>query len=168
VISSEQVDKIIPALVSALAELTDVGKGRKAKIAMKGGGEYSYTYADLHDVLEAVRPKLKANGLVVIQEPFTENGGTAVSTTFVHTSGQWIESRPLRLPAGNDAQSHGSAITFARQVPAVRPARSGDGGRRRREGEDCPTRTAPVDPQREAAAEAFERIRRAKGTSTAE
>lgn len=109
-ISSTDTSEIVPALVAALATMEDIPKTRTADM-----GKYKYTFADLADVLGYLRPKLAEHGLAVVQEPFTDDKGTSVSTTILHKSGQWIESRPLRLPAGSDAQSHGSAITFARR-----------------------------------------------------
>lgn len=114
-IASSDTSKIIPALVAALGQMEDIAKTRTANIQTKTGPGYKYTFADLSDVLGYARPLLTANGLAVFQEPFTDGNGTSVSTTILHTSGQWIESRPLRLPSGGDAQSHGSAITFARR-----------------------------------------------------
>lgn len=118
-ISSEKVDQIIPAMTAALAKLEDVEKKRTAHIQTKSGVSYEYSYADLSDVLDAARPALHEHGLVVVQEAFTDASGTAVSTTFLHSSGQWIESRPLRLPVGSDAQSHGSSITYGRRYQLV-------------------------------------------------
>lgn len=112
---SAEVDQIIPAFVALLSELEDITKTRTAKIPTKTGGEYRYTYADLGDVLDVSRAKAAAQGLAITQEPQTDEHGTAVATHVLHVSGQWLEYEPLRLPTGNDAQSHGSAITFARR-----------------------------------------------------
>jgi hypothetical protein len=113
-ISSPDTDKIIPALVAALNQMSDIPKTHKADIPTKTGGKYTYTFADLKDVLSYLRPVLKEHGLAVFQMAYTDTG-TAVATTLLHESGQWIESPPLRLPSGQDAQSHGSSITFGRR-----------------------------------------------------
>lgn len=114
-IRSDDVSAIVPALVMVLGSMEDIVKTRTAKIPTKSGSEYKYTFADLADLLGYVRPKLAANGLAVTQTAMTDDKGTCVSTTILHSSGQWVEFEPLRLPTGTDAQSHGSSITFARR-----------------------------------------------------
>ena len=49
--SSEQIDQLAAALVCAQAEFPTVTKTKVARVPTKGGGEYSYRYADLPDVL---------------------------------------------------------------------------------------------------------------------
>jgi hypothetical protein len=47
-----------------------ITKGKTATVRMseaKGGGTYSYNYADLGDVLGSVRPVLAAHGLALVQ-----------------------------------------------------------------------------------------------------
>ena len=114
-IASEDTSKIIPALVKALGGMEDIARTRTAEIPTKSGGKFTYEYADLHDVLAYLRPRLAEHGLAVTQSAFTLDGNTAVSSTLLHESGQWIESPPLRLPAGSDAQAHGSSISYSRR-----------------------------------------------------
>lgn len=100
------------ALVAALSELTTVTKGNTAKIPTKDGGSYSYTYADLSDVVCLTRPALAAHGLVALT-PIVE--GPAVRVLIVHTSGEELDLGGFPFAAGRDAQSHGSAVTYARR-----------------------------------------------------
>ena len=59
----------------------------------------------------------RSHGLSYLQEAFTDdNGSPAIVTRLMHSSGEWIETRPMILASNNnDAQSQGSAITYARR-----------------------------------------------------
>jgi hypothetical protein len=114
--SSEQIGELSSALVKALGEMTDVRKGREAKVPTKAGSSYSYKYADLADTIQSVRPTLALYGLAVMQNVSTGNPDLVlISTTILHTSGQWITFDPLALPAGRTAQETGSAISYGRR-----------------------------------------------------
>lgn len=105
---------IYAALVAAQAEFPDVTKAKTANT-----GTYSYRYADLADVLDAVKPVLKAHGLAVIQDAVTEERGIGVTTIVIHESGEALKFGPLVLPYGNSPQAAGSAITYARRYALV-------------------------------------------------
>ena len=115
--SSEQIDQLAAALVSAQAEFPTVTKTKVARVPTKGGGEYAYRYADLPDVLAAVQPVLTKHGLAVIGFPDTtaEGGKPALTTRLVHISGQWIEATVELFLSQETPQGQGSAITYARR-----------------------------------------------------
>jgi hypothetical protein len=72
-------------------------------------------YADLASVWEACRKALTDHGLSVVQMPEPLDGGVALRTTLLHTSGQSITGLlPLAFDPGK-MQSLGSAITYARR-----------------------------------------------------
>lgn len=86
---------------------------------------FSSKYADLSSVISATQLALAKNGLVVMQSPIFDlaEQKAGVSTMLAHSSGQWL-SNDLLLPATMrakegvqrfDAQSVGSAITYARR-----------------------------------------------------
>jgi hypothetical protein len=107
---------IATALIEAQAEIANPTKNKTARIPTKSGGSYTYTYADLGDVLDAVKPVLNRHGLCVVQEAATDIPGmVGVTTRILHTSGEWIEYAALEMPSGSDAQSVGSAVTYARR-----------------------------------------------------
>lgn len=106
---------IAAAFAAAQATMPDITKGRKAKVEMKGGGSYSYSYADLSDVLEAVRPILGANGLFISQDVIRRAQMIDTYTTLGHTSGQHVTFGPMSFDAGGTPQSAGSAVTYARR-----------------------------------------------------
>ena len=73
-------------------------------------------YAPLNDVLNLVRPILSKHGLSVVQAPSGDGENIIVTTTLLHSSGEYIEFPPLVLKADKPtAQGAGSAITYARR-----------------------------------------------------
>lgn len=103
------------AFAAAQAEFPPITKGQKADIPTKSGGSYSYTYADLTEILDAVVPILNKHGLSLSQPAVTEGDRFGVHTRIFHTSGHEYDFGVLLLPGGNTAQSAGSAITYARR-----------------------------------------------------
>ena len=104
-----------------IGELTDALS--KAQGSMKPAPKKSLqshlktNYADLESVWESCRAALAANGLAVIQMPFTpeEGGGLGMETILSHSSGQWITSKFVMPTAKQDAWAIGSAATYARR-----------------------------------------------------
>jgi len=105
--TSETVTAILEAL--AAAELTNPPKSARADT-----GSFSYTYAPLDEVLAAVRPGLRKQGVTITQAAGSVDGQPAVVTRLFHVSGEWLEAGPLVLPGGT-AQAIGSAITYGRR-----------------------------------------------------
>jgi hypothetical protein len=107
---SASIEDLSAALVKALGEMRDITKGQKAN-----AGTYSYTYADLAAVLEVARPALAKHGCAVTQTAETSRDSVTVWTTVLHTSGQFVTSKPVRFPPGATPQQTGSAVTYARR-----------------------------------------------------
>lgn len=108
---SEQTDKIAPAWVAALNELADVKRSETAN-----AGSYSYSYATLASAAQQARSVLAKHELAVHQEAIGDTlGSVQVRTTAWHSSGQWIESEPLTMPAKGGPQDVGSAISYCRR-----------------------------------------------------
>lgn len=107
---------LMTALAKAQQEFAPIVKNKKNY--NKG------TYADLTAILEAVKPALLAHGIVILQSPVTrylENNLFVVDivTTICHgESGETFEG-VLSMPAKNDAQAIGSAITYGRRYALV-------------------------------------------------
>lgn len=109
---SENFGELAKALATAQGAFKPVYKNRTAKIPMKAGGQYSYKYADLSDVMDAVKEALSANGLAIVQT----TDGICLFTMLVHSSGQWLQGRvPLIWAEGGGPQQLGSALTYARR-----------------------------------------------------
>jgi ERF superfamily len=111
---SERIDELAAALSAAQGEMESVSKTESAEIPGKDGKRgFSYDYADLPGVVDAVRPILAKHGLSVAQFPVT---GPALVTQVMHSSGQWMRGT-VDLPVGPNvtAQALGSAITYLRR-----------------------------------------------------
>ena len=99
------------AFVAAQAEMPPIPKNKTVQT-----NNFSYSYADLPDILDAVRPVLVKHGLGIGQTVEASGPGTvAVTTRIYHSAGHAETFGPLTLPAGSNAQSAGSAITYARR-----------------------------------------------------
>ena len=105
------------ALAAARAEFPEIPRRRVATVRMKTGGSYSYDYADLADVFQAVTPSLSAHGLSIMQWPADD--GSHIVTALMHASGQSIERRwPIKAMQGrdlSDAMSFQSAVQVAKR-----------------------------------------------------
>lgn len=110
--ASSEVDQLAPALVAALAEMPTIPKHRTATVAAKAGGGYSYSYADISDILAAVRPILARHGLALFQLVGTDN----LTTVVMHVSGQYIGSQ-CSLPDATGKEL-GAALTYLRRYAA--------------------------------------------------
>jgi hypothetical protein len=106
----ERVIDWMEAFTKAQAEFPTIAQTKTADM-----GTYSYTYADLGDIIDAVRPILIKHDLAFAQSAVTLDGKIGVETRIYHTSGHVEIFGPLYLPAGNDARSAGSAVTYARR-----------------------------------------------------
>lgn len=114
---SEMQSQTIGALADALAKaqgaMESPAKTKRAKIESQKGS-YSYTYADLADVIEATKKPLSANGLSVAQIISYDGSGLILTTQLQHASGEWLRST-YPLPLHQRPQDQGSAITYARR-----------------------------------------------------
>lgn len=112
---SESIANIAKALAAARANFGPVTKNQKAN-----AGKYAYDYADLALILSAVDPALAAAEIAPYQSVKIEGQKCTVTTTLLHSSGEWIESDPLTLSAADDRpQSLGSCATYARRYSLV-------------------------------------------------
>lgn len=139
---SEQESELGKALAQVQAELPEVKKERTAKVQMKQGGEYSYTYADLASISAQVLPLFAKNGLSWLTMPtIDDHGHFVLRYELLHSSGESrVGHYPLPDPSAK-AQEMGSAITYARRytlcsVAGVVPEDDDDG----RMAQHAPTR----------------------------
>jgi hypothetical protein len=105
---SESIAKLADALAKAQKHF---GKAVKDKTA--GAGRFSYSYADLNSVLEAVKDALSEQGLSVVQSPV---GVSGLVTQLMHASGEYLRTfMDMPIKDNMDPQKRGSAITYARR-----------------------------------------------------
>jgi hypothetical protein len=103
------------ALAKAQGEFPQIHKNKTATVRMKAGGTYTYTYADLADILAAVRPVLAKHGLALIQRLEHTGGQPAIRTELRHTEGAVIAaSFPIGTTNGTP-QELGSLLTYLRR-----------------------------------------------------
>ena len=109
---SEQINEIATALVVAQGLIQNPTKS-------VSNAFFKSKYADLAGVIDVCRPAFTEAGIAVIQAPSTtDDGSIAVTTTLVHTSGQWMSeqiSMAIDPSAKNPAQAAGSLITYLRR-----------------------------------------------------
>ena len=72
-------------------------------------------FASLESAITTAAPQLAAHGLAVTQTLSWDGSNDLLTTTLMHTSGQWIVDGQRLFLNKEDAQSHGSAITYARR-----------------------------------------------------
>lgn len=73
-------------------------------------------YADLGNVIDAIKPALVQHGLWFIQTVHNVPGCAAVETIIMHSSGESLSCGVVSIPVNKlDAQGFGSALTYARR-----------------------------------------------------
>jgi ERF superfamily protein len=103
---SASVVALVKALAEAQAEMEAPKKSKTAKL-----GTYSYQYADLAAVRDAYRGPLSKRGLVVSHSLTPVDGHVVLTTSLLHTSGEWIAS-DYPIPSYDKPQEQGSALTY--------------------------------------------------------
>ena len=112
---SDQVNEIASALCKA-QEIMPKAKmsGKNLRFENKAAG-ITGAFANLDDVLDAVRASLTKNGIAFTQHAYSIGGEVGVETMLAHTSGQWMRSR-FGVPSGkHDAQAYGSIVSYCRR-----------------------------------------------------
>lgn len=109
---SDSIKNLSGALIKAQAEMPTVKMNKENKFL-------HYKYATLGAVIDAYRPILAKYELGVVQLPVNEGEKLGVSTTLIHSSGEWIEDTVLissdEQKGLSIAQSAGVAITYLRR-----------------------------------------------------
>lgn len=112
-IRSDSINEIAAALAAAQAKFPTIAKDKKARI-QSAKGAYEYKYADLADVLSAIRPALTEAGIAICQSTDIAEKGYVMETTLIHSSGQWIGSRIL-LDRWPEPKQLGIEMTYLRR-----------------------------------------------------
>jgi hypothetical protein len=109
------------ALIAAQQQFGDITKDKSVEVAGKTKEgrlfKYSYTYANLGSVLDAVMPALHENGLTLVQAMELQDGVPGIVTILMHDGS---ESRvqsftPIYWADKTDTQKYGGAITYCRR-----------------------------------------------------
>lgn len=131
---SPEIDQLAGGLAAAQLAFGKVIKTHRANVESRreGARSYSYDYAPLSEVLDAVMPALNQNGIALLQPPLLGKTSGVITTLLMHVSGQWFRN-DFRLPVENfDPQAIGSVITYLRRytiqsILGVAPEHDDDG-----------------------------------------
>jgi hypothetical protein len=104
------------ALAIVQSNMPQVGKDKSASIR-SDKGSYTYKYADLASILDAVSPVAAAQGFSFMAAPTLSAGGTFVLRyCLLHEGGhREVGEYPLPDPSRSTPQQIGSGITYARR-----------------------------------------------------
>lgn len=118
------------ALAAFQADLPSVAKGNTAKVPTKAGGSYSYDYADLTDVSAAILPALAKQGLAWLTALDTaDDGNIVLRWELMHgASNEQVSGKVPVGRAGQDWQTLGGAVTYARRYCLVAATGVAPGG----------------------------------------
>ena len=108
---SEQIDKLMPAVVKAWASI-------EAAVKNSTNPHLKNHYADLSSLMDAIKKPMADNGLAVFQPVSSMEGdlpGAIVETYIMHTSGQWMMSSFSMVSNDRKPQAIGATITYARR-----------------------------------------------------
>jgi hypothetical protein len=107
---SEAIDLFAASFAKAQGEMSGATK-EKVNPAFKS------RYADLASAHEACREALTKHGLSYLQTAIISAAGvfSGITTTILHSSGQWVEGDFPISPVKNDPQGIGSAATYGRR-----------------------------------------------------
>ncbi len=102
-------------LAAARAAILPIKKTASAKVVTKTGGSYSYSYAPLDAVLDAVVPALASQGLALTQPlEAREDGGLLVVTEVRDPDGEVLRAE-VPVPPQPDPQRLGAWVTYGRR-----------------------------------------------------
>lgn len=110
-ITSQEINELLKAMVEAAPEISSISKSKQA---------YGYKYATLDSLIDMLRGVLPKHGLWFIQMPTRIDDKSVLTTKVFHVSGQWledsIEMTDTELSGKtNDTQKLGASITYFRR-----------------------------------------------------
>ena len=105
---SESIAELAGALAKAQGEMAAAKKDSANPF-------YHSRYADLAQIVEAIRKPLSDNGLAISQLVQPDAEAAVIETILMHQSGEWLSSTIHLRPVKTDPQGIGSAITYARR-----------------------------------------------------
>lgn len=106
--TSTDLDKFSPAFIKAQSEM---GSASKSSV----NPHFKSKYADLSEVIDTVKLPLNSNGLCFLQSVHSKDGMVCVTTTLLHSSGQYWESTFGVIPTDWNPQKLGSLITYLKR-----------------------------------------------------
>ena len=114
-----QQHKLFAALVKAQAEMPHPLADKTATVTTKKGGQFSYKFAPLNDVIDKTKPILQRHGLAIYQSVGGGGGEISVTTTILHQEGGCLSDTVSIKPEPDGRTSYvqqaGIAITYLRR-----------------------------------------------------
>lgn len=119
---SPSIGKLVAARAKASTKIKSIIKAKSAKVESRkeGGRSYSYQYADLADVLDAVEEAISEQGLAIFQTTQDRGrDGVHLITTLAHESDQWVASEIRLKSTDAGPQIFGSEMTYLRRYAVL-------------------------------------------------
>jgi hypothetical protein len=121
---SESIKSLAIAMCKAQGEMGGAHKGANNPF-------FKSKYADLGEVVKAVKEPFAKHGLSYVQFPINYGERIGVETILMHESGEWLTEKFTVKATKQDAQGAGSVITYCRryglQAVAGIPSEDDDG-----------------------------------------
>jgi len=121
---SESIAELAKALCKAQGEMSGAAKASNNPF-------FNSKYADLKEVIKAIKEPFANHGLSYVQFPIEEGGRIGIETILMHESGEYLSNSFTVNLSKQDAQGAGSAITYCRryglQAVAGIPSEDDDG-----------------------------------------
>jgi len=106
---SDSIKELAAALAKAFPEIDKADKERT-------NPHFRSKYADLGNVVDAIKPALCNHGLSFVQHCHQGENAAIVETVIIHSSGEWMSCGCISVPTIKaDPQAYGSALTYARR-----------------------------------------------------
>lgn len=113
--------ELIKALTLATLEFKPIGKNSTAKVTTKTGGQYSYSYATLDDIIIATKEALSKHGLAITHTTEDKDGKMWLVSKLRHESGcpsDKVKSQIDKYITDSHmsaVQGYGSIITYLKR-----------------------------------------------------
>jgi hypothetical protein len=113
-LASPSCGQVCTALAAAQGAFKTPKRTKEATI--RGSGyNYTYKYAPLEEIVDAVKEALSANGLARHQYLVSRGGQPIMRTIIWHASGEWLASDYPIHPTKEGPQGFASGVTYARR-----------------------------------------------------
>lgn len=115
---SDRIDLLVNALAQAQSVIRAVDKNRSVTVTPRDSNKrsYSFKFATLDHIIEAIRKPLTDHGLWFTQIlKKGDDGVYLLDTRLMHCTGQWIACQTPLIVEGQGNQQFGSALTFMRR-----------------------------------------------------
>ncbi|MDD4972581.1 MAG: ERF family protein [Paludibacter sp.] len=108
-------------MAKATMEFKPIGKNSTAKVNTKTGGQYSYSYATLDEIINATKEALAKNGLIISHKTELIDGKMWLVSKLRHESGCRADKTKSQIDKYvgdgymSPVQSYGSIITYLKR-----------------------------------------------------